>query len=180
MVIMPRYLRSLSCSDKRTLLNLPLDMTLDSSLAASFFSATFRTLHCRWAAILFPPRQVPLRMRVRRARKPVRMRMHEPFRIIWRHTSTNYVRGLMDTILSINFCPCIPVLPVPAYQLKQTLVYVGWGRLPSLIYLWWLATCLRLRNAHKSIPEWERSKYLHHSGAWHRLQIHTTYSIAAT
>ena len=32
---------------QRTLLNLPRDMTLDSSLAASFFSATFRTFDGR-------------------------------------------------------------------------------------------------------------------------------------
>ena len=32
---------------QRTLLNLPRDMTLDSSLAASFFSATFRIFDSR-------------------------------------------------------------------------------------------------------------------------------------
>ena len=46
---------------ERTLLNLPLDMTLDSSLAASFFSATFRIL--QQPAITAPRAHYPAKVK---------------------------------------------------------------------------------------------------------------------
>ena len=111
-------------------------MTLDSSLAASFFSATFSTFHCRPAMMARLSSELSS---VSLARTPRQFPAKISFEKYFMRMLTNFF---------------------PSHSTHFLAVLWAWRLF--FIVLWLLAAFASLENANKGIPEWERSKYLHH------------------